>query len=97
MPNEPTAIRPISSTASASGFGGASQDPSGRQAGSGGQASAAPDYRLVIEEGPRPGVFVYKTVDRSTGETIRQFPREELVKLSGDPRYVAGQVASTRA
>ncbi len=57
----------------------------------------APDLRLVIEEGPRRGSFVYKTVDRLTGETIRQFPREELVKMSETPGYVAGVVANTRA
>jgi flagellar protein FlaG len=58
---------------------------------------SAPDLRLVIEEGPRRGSFVYKTVDRLTGETVRQFPREELVKMSETPDYVAGVVANTRA
>lgn len=60
-------------------------------------AESTPDLRLVIEEGPRRGSFVYKTVDRLTGETIRQFPREELVRLSENPDYVAGAVANTRA
>ena len=55
------------------------------------------DLRLVIEEGPRRGSFIYKTVDRTTGETIKQYPREQLVKLSEDPNYVAGAVANTRA
>lgn len=56
----------------------------------------APDYRLVIEQGPRSGTYVYKTVDRSTGETIKQFPREEVVKLINDPRYATGTIANTK-
>ena len=60
-------------------------------------AERAADYRLVIEEGPRRGSFVYKTINRTTGELIRQFPREALVKLAEDTRYQAGTVASTKA
>jgi flagellar protein FlaG len=79
-----------------SAFGGASQDSPGRKSGRDAQNAGAPEYRLVIEEGARPGTFVYKTVDRSTGETVRQYPREELVRLGDDPSYVAGTVTSTR-
>lgn len=57
----------------------------------------ATDHRLVIEQGPRPGTFIYKTVDRSTGETIKQYPREELVKLIDNPLYATGTIADTRA
>lgn len=59
--------------------------------------SRAPDYRLFIEQGPRAGTYVYKTIDRQTGETIKQFPREDLIKLVGDPRYAAGTITSTKA
>ena len=61
------------------------------------EAERAADYRLVIEEGPRRGSFVYKTINRTTGELIRQFPREALVKLTEDTRYQAGTVANTKA
>lgn len=57
----------------------------------------ATDYRLVIETGPRAGTYIYKTVDLATGEIIRQFPREDLVKLIDDPRYATGSITSTRA
>lgn len=56
----------------------------------------AADYRLVIEQGPRSGSYVYKTVDRTTGETIKQFPREEVVKLINDPLYATGTIANTK-
>ena len=57
----------------------------------------APQYRLVIEEDSTAGTFVYKTINRSTGEVVSQFPREELLKLKEDPAYVAGSVLQTKA
>lgn len=62
------------------------------------QKAAVPDtarYRLTIEEGPDG--FVYKTLDRVTGEVIRQFPREEVLKLRASPAYDRGGVFDTRA
>lgn len=56
---------------------------------------AAAHYRLLIEEGPRKGSFVYKTLNSLTGEIIRQFPREQLVKLAEDNRYNTGSVIKT--
>lgn len=63
----------------------------------GNAGSTATDYRLVIELGPRAGTYIYKTVDRATGEIIKQFPREDLVKLIDDPRYATGSITSTLA
>ena len=58
----------------------------------------APAPRLVIEEGPHPGAFVYKTLDPVTGEVIRQLPREELVRLMRhDSGVQAGALIDTRA
>ncbi len=56
-------------------------------------ASASADaarYRLVIEAA-NDG-FVYKTVDRQTGELVRQWPREEVQKLADDPTYRQGRI-----
>ena len=58
---------------------------------------AAAHYRLLIEEGPRKGSFVYKTLDSQTGEIIRQFPREQLVRLAERPDYDKGAVINTLA
>lgn len=52
----------------------------------------AANLRLVIEEDQNTGAFVYKTLDRATGEVVRQFPREELLKLQSDPAYEAGLI-----
>jgi len=54
-------------------------------------------YRLIIEEDQASGAFVYKTLDRSTGEVILQFPREEILKLKEQSSYKAGAVISTTA
>ena len=54
------------------------------------------DVRLVIEESDQPGSYVYKTLDRRTGEVLQQFPREELLKLREDETYEAGAVVSSR-
>jgi flagellar protein FlaG len=57
----------------------------------------ADDFRLVIEQDAHTGSYIYKTLDRSTGEVVAQFPREEVLKLRDDPAYVAGGVIVTKA
>lgn len=54
-------------------------------------------YRLVIEEGPSAGTFVYKTLDSVTGEVIRQLPQEEVLKMRDGAGYTAGGVIDTSA
>jgi flagellar protein FlaG len=54
-------------------------------------------YRLVIELGPRAGSFVYKTLDRETGEIVRQLPSEEVLKLRQSDDYGVGAVINTTA
>lgn len=58
--------------------------------------SPEPSYRLVIEESGS-GSFVYKTLDRETGEVVRQFPREEVLRMMSDETYAAGDVIATEA
>lgn len=54
-------------------------------------------YRLVIEEGAAKGAFIYKILDRETGEVVRQLPREEVAKLGARSSYTAGAVIDTTA
>ncbi|WP_439476193.1 flagellar protein FlaG [Brevundimonas sp.] len=54
-------------------------------------------YRLVIEQGSRAGSFVYKTLDRETGEVVRQLPSEEVLKLRQRDDYGVGAVINTTA
>jgi flagellar protein FlaG len=48
------------------------------------------DIRLIIEE--LDGSYVYKTVDRRTGDIVAQYPREELLKMREEDDYAAGAV-----
>ena len=57
----------------------------------------AMDLRLVIEEDQGSGSFVYKTVNRLTGEVISSLPRAEVLKLRGEAGYAAGSVIKTEA
>ena len=57
----------------------------------------ATQYRLVIEEGPTRGSFIYKTLDSATGEVVRQFPREQVLRLAEAQKYDAGAVINTTA
>lgn len=58
---------------------------------------AGEDYRLVIERDEPTGSYIYKTLDRTTGEVVNQFPREEVLKLRDSPAYQAGRVIVTKA
>ena len=61
------------------------------------EAQQAARYRLVIEEGPQAGSFIYKTLDRITGEVVKQLPREQVVDLMRAAQYSAGSVIDTKA
>lgn len=52
-------------------------------------------FRLIIEEDQATGAFVYKTLDRTTGEVVLQFPREEVLRLREQPGYQAGAIIRT--
>jgi flagellar protein FlaG len=55
----------------------------------------AADLRLVIEEDQATGGFIYKTLDRRTGEVVKVLPREEVLKLKASEAYSPGTVVST--
>ena len=55
------------------------------------------DLRLVIERDNASGEYVYKTVDRRTGETLQQFPREQILKLREATTYASGDVYNGKA
>jgi flagellar protein FlaG len=54
------------------------------------------DLRLVIEEDAASGAFVYKTLDRRTGEVVQQLPRESVLKAMSAEDYNPGLVVDTR-
>jgi len=55
------------------------------------------DMRLVIEEDKASGTYIYKTVNRRTGEVVQQLPREQILKLREALDYEAGAVVRAKA
>lgn len=55
------------------------------------------ETRLVIEMDEGSGAYVYKTIDRTTGELVSQLPRAEVLKLRDGADYAAGSVVRTKA
>lgn len=60
-------------------------------------APQSADLRLVIEEDEQSGAIVYKTLDRRTGEVVRQLPREEVLRLKDDPTYGPGDIVDSKS
>ncbi|MDB5429002.1 MAG: hypothetical protein JWP35_118 [Caulobacter sp.] len=83
-------------------------DPAANAAGAGPDSAGAParqppppsqdhaDLRLFIEKDENADVFVYRIIDRRTGDVIQQFPREEVLRLKDDPAYGPGTVIDAR-
>jgi flagellar protein FlaG len=59
------------------------------------QPSPSSELRLVIE--PSGGSYVYKTIDRRTGEVVWQYPMEDVLKMRNQESYAAGVVIRTSA
>ena len=76
---------------------GASQPAPAPRADKPAKAPELQAVRLVIEEDQGSGSFVYKTVDRVSGEVLSQYPREELLRMLSREDYAAGDVIKTRA
>ena len=55
------------------------------------------DMRLIIEQDQASGSYIYKTVNRATGEVLTQFPRDAVLKLHQQVDYEAGAVIRTKA
>ena len=55
------------------------------------------DTRLSIDTDEETGKFVYKSVDRKSGEVVRQFPPEEFLRLIGSMQNLEGLVVDEKA
>ena len=56
-----------------------------------------PNYmlKLTVDKDPDTGEFVYKAIDRYTGEVVRQLPQKELVNIRRSGSYQPGTVIKT--
>lgn len=55
------------------------------------------EMRLVIEMDQASGSYVYKTINRQTGEVVLQLPRAEVLRMKDGAEYAAGTVIRTKA
>ncbi len=55
------------------------------------------EMRLVIEKDEASGSYIYKTINRLTGEVVQQLPRAEVLRLRDTGQYAAGTVIRTKA
>ncbi len=51
----------------------------------------------MIEDDKAAGCFVYKVINRTTGEVVQQAPQEQIVKLREADGYLAGDVIKAQA
>ncbi len=59
--------------------------------------SPTANTHLVIEKDDVSGGFIYKSIDRETGEVLQQFPREEVLRAIARARAAEGQIIDTEA
>jgi len=71
-------------------------DDSGGAA-AGGQKGGTPYYelRLTVDKDPDTGGWVYKAINRYTGEVVSQLPHETVMQMQKSQQYQAGSVIST--
>jgi len=65
--------------------------------GNSGARESIPDYqlRLTVDKDPKSGEWIYKAIDRYTGEVVKQLPRQELLDMRNSGDYQAGSVIKT--
>ncbi|GGZ39463.1 flagellar biosynthesis protein FlaG [Asticcacaulis endophyticus] len=51
--------------------------------------------KLVVDVDPDTGDFVYKAINRLTGQVVSQLPRKELLDMKNDANYRTGSVIKT--
>jgi len=61
------------------------------------EQASAPYYtlRLTVDKDPKTGEWVYKAIDRYTGEVVRELPRKALLDMRKSANYQAGSVIKT--
>ncbi len=66
-------------------------------AGTSGKREPTPYYelRLTMDKNPKTGEWVYKAIDRATGEVVKELPRQSLIDMQNSSNYTAGSVIKT--
>ena len=74
-----------------------SKNETGADLSRGSSQGQTPAYmlRLTVDKDPDTGDWIYKAIDRYTGEVVRVLPRQELAKMRESSNYQAGSVIKT--
>lgn len=56
-----------------------------------------PNTRLQIERDEGSGLFIYRAIDKDTGEVVRQYPTDEILRFISYFRESEGLVVDNRA
>lgn len=56
-----------------------------------------PNTRLQIEQDETTGLFIYRSVDKESGEVLRQYPADEVLKFISYYRESEGLVVDSKA
>lgn len=61
------------------------------------KALSLKNTRLSIDIDEKSGIFIYKGIDKETGEVVSQFPAEEILALIGQYKEPEGIVVDEQA
>jgi len=98
--SDPTQVKPVEPVTPVKEVAPASSgSKTGAEGGQANQSStdSTPAYtlKLTIDKDPDTGEYIYRAIDRYTGEVVRQFPQKELLELRKSSAYKAGSVVKT--
>jgi hypothetical protein len=61
------------------------------------EAKPSRGHRLVIQQDPVTGAWIYTVTDRDTGEVIARLSREDVARLGLKSDYAAGALVKAKA
>ena len=73
----------------------ARNDDAGDTASGGHKAPPYYQLRLTVDKDPQTGSWVYKAINRDTGEVVSELPHESVMQMQKSEQYQAGSVINT--
>ena len=61
------------------------------------EVKATHGHRLVIQQDPSTGAWIYTVTDRDSGTVIASLSREDVARLGLKPDYAAGALVQAKA
>jgi flagellar protein FlaG len=92
----PEAPKDVAASSAGNTAQNSTTDDNAGGAATGGQ-SKTPYYelRLTVDKDPQTGTFIYKAINRYTGEVVSELPHESVMEMQKSEQYQAGSVINT--